>query len=402
MKNKFFEILARYPKVMRTISSAYNLFFGEMLLFYYLFRIFPIKRKKILFCSYYGKGYGDNPKYIAEEIIRQGLDYELVWLLKKGLEHEHGLPSQIRHVRYGSLRAVYEYVTSRVWVDNSRKTGSVRKRKGQFYIQTWHGSLGIKRCEKDAEQSLDRSYIDRAKNDSKMADLFLANCNYIKNMFENSFWYDGEIMNNGLPRNDLMFTDTKEVKRKICKLFGLDTDIKIALYAPTFRKSYTTDVYDIDYQRCLKALEKRFDGEWVFFIRLHPNMSDKDLSIEYGDQIINVSNYLDGQELFVSTDFGVSDYSAVMYDFGLRRIPSFLYTPDIDEYMKDRNFNFSLYDLPFIITRNNEELEQAILKFNEEEYLQRLEAHLKPEEITDDGKASSRVVKWINSRISDY
>ena len=31
-----------------------------------IFRLFPIDRRKVVFCSYYGKGYSDNPKAVAE------------------------------------------------------------------------------------------------------------------------------------------------------------------------------------------------------------------------------------------------------------------------------------------------------------------------------------------------
>ena len=35
-----------------------------------LFRLAPIGRKKVVFCSYYGKGYSDSPKAIAEALLR--------------------------------------------------------------------------------------------------------------------------------------------------------------------------------------------------------------------------------------------------------------------------------------------------------------------------------------------
>lgn len=43
----------------------------------YFLWLFPINKNKIVICNYYGKGYGDNGKYIVEEIIKQGLDYDI-------------------------------------------------------------------------------------------------------------------------------------------------------------------------------------------------------------------------------------------------------------------------------------------------------------------------------------
>lgn len=41
----------------------------------------PIKENRIVFDNFGGKGYGDSTKYIAEELIKSGRNYELVWLV---------------------------------------------------------------------------------------------------------------------------------------------------------------------------------------------------------------------------------------------------------------------------------------------------------------------------------
>ena len=52
---------------------------------YLVCSIFPIRRNKIVFSAFEGGGYGCNPKYIAEELIRrmheEGKVYEMVWLV---------------------------------------------------------------------------------------------------------------------------------------------------------------------------------------------------------------------------------------------------------------------------------------------------------------------------------
>ena len=47
-----------------------------------IFRLFPINQRKVVFCSYYGKGYSDNPKAIAESLLASGQHLKLVWLLQ--------------------------------------------------------------------------------------------------------------------------------------------------------------------------------------------------------------------------------------------------------------------------------------------------------------------------------
>ncbi|MBQ8430744.1 MAG: CDP-glycerol glycerophosphotransferase family protein [Clostridia bacterium] len=60
-------------------------------------------------------------------------------------------------------------------VNNFRFAKKYKKRKKQFYIQTWHGStIAYKMIEKDVEDSLSKNYVEKAKHDSKFIDFLLA------------------------------------------------------------------------------------------------------------------------------------------------------------------------------------------------------------------------------------
>ncbi len=66
-----------------------------------------------------------------------------------------------------SLKYFYELCTSKVIITNYRTTDLFKKRKGQYYIQTWHSSLRLKQIEQDTENSLQPHYIEMAKKDSE-------------------------------------------------------------------------------------------------------------------------------------------------------------------------------------------------------------------------------------------
>ena len=51
-----------------------------MRLFQRFLNLLPVKRRKVVFANFFGRGWGDNPKYIAAELMRQHAGYELVWL----------------------------------------------------------------------------------------------------------------------------------------------------------------------------------------------------------------------------------------------------------------------------------------------------------------------------------
>lgn len=70
----------------------------DIIFTYYCLRIFPINNKKIVITNFYGKGYGDNCKYIAEEVLRRKLGCDIVWIVKS--DNKMDLPKQIRTVRY--------------------------------------------------------------------------------------------------------------------------------------------------------------------------------------------------------------------------------------------------------------------------------------------------------------
>ena len=92
-----------------------------------LCRLLPVKRKKVVFCSFGGKGFGDNPKAIALALLETAPELDLVWLTR---DLQISLPEGIRPCRFGTARAVYELSRAKVWVDNSR-CGAKYKKKSQ-------------------------------------------------------------------------------------------------------------------------------------------------------------------------------------------------------------------------------------------------------------------------------
>ena len=109
-----------------------NLFFRLFRrLFWIICRAFPVKNNKIVFQSYYGRGYSDNPKYLAEALRKSGKALDFVWVTN-GRE-DSAVPDGFRVVRFRGLRYIYEMSTAKVWVDNSRKEYCMKK-KNQYYM----------------------------------------------------------------------------------------------------------------------------------------------------------------------------------------------------------------------------------------------------------------------------
>ena len=326
-----------------------------------LFSLLPKDRKKVFCQSFIGRGYSDNPKPLAEELLRRG--YSVYWTVK-GEKEAASLPKEIHPVFLGTFGEIYHRATAGVWIDNCRKWGHLFKRPGQYYIQTWHG-FPLKRIEGDAVEALDPEYVETAKKDSQMADLFLSDSRFLTEIYRRAFWYDGDILECGFPRNDLLFGEHPELAEKVRNALGLEQGKRLLLYAPTYRKDKGLSVYDVDYARCVKALEKRFGGEWLILARLHPNVAEKAAELKLPPMVRNASDYPDIGELYLACDALLTDYSSSMFDFMNTGKPCFLYVNDLAAYENDRNFTFDLNLLPFSRVADNNALEESILSFEE-------------------------------------
>lgn len=365
-----------------------------------LFKLFSLNRSKVVLSNFHGNGYGDNPKYIADEIIRQNLDYDLVWLARREIMKSRIFPNKIRLVRVNSIRAIYEMATAKVWVGNVRQPRDILKRKGQYYIQTSHGGLALKRVEKDVEEQLDPLYVKDAKTDSQKVDVFLSNSSWFTCLVRSSFWYEGEIMESGFPRTDVLLSNSREVTQRVREYFGIPKHIKIVLYAPTFRRDHVLGAYNLDVSLCLEALSRRFSGEWILITRLHPNIDYKSDSLSYGANCLNGTNYDDVQELLCAADVVITDYSGIMFDFAIRRLPVLLYTPDVNRYKADRQFYFSFEELPFPVSQNNQGLVSNIIHFDTDAYVEKVNLFLTGACVFERGDAARKVVDRIRSYIS--
>lgn len=363
----------------------------------YFFRCFPVKKNKLFFFSYYGSQYGCNPKYITEYILEQipKEKFDIVWAFTDPAKIKD--TKGIRQVRMMSIRYFYEICTSKVIITNFRTTDVFRKRKGQYYIQTWHSSLRLKQIEKDAITSLPAHYVEMAKKDSQKCDLLLSGCQYSTAILKRSFWYKGEIFEHGTPRNDVLLKEAPGKQEKIRSALGLPTDYKIVLYAPTFRKNEDLAIYDLDYPSVLQSLRRKFGGEWMALVKLHPHLLSATFRLGAHENVLNVTQYDDIQELLTIADVVITDYSSLMFDYAMTQKPCFLYVPDMEKYIKqDRSLYFDLKALPFRIAKTQAQLLKEVASFDGENYHVDLHTFFKKVGSFEEGKASERVVARIS------
>lgn len=390
---------------------------------FYLFRIFPIHKKKIVFCCIEGTtGYTCNPKYIAEEFIRRGEGYELVWLVN---DLSKKFPKQIKVVHNSLWKRAYHLTTAHFWIDNSRKQLEARKRKGQIYIQTWHAKLGFKPTCLDRGASFSKIAYLVSKHDSDMIDYVLSNSKWYDDTLPTGMLYEGKILRTGSPRCDILVNDRTLIRGKVRRDYGLPEDAKILMYAPTFRggSQGTNRAIEVnqgfpDYKKLIHVLEQHIGGEWYIFLRLHPQlvarnmdqgmaMNGKSEDINKAGQAVNtkpdkrnlvidVSRVDDMYEILAGCDAFMTDYSSAAFDAAVMKVPVFLYADDYKQYEGERGkLLWDLRKLPFPLAINDEELEKQIRNFDQEQYLNDLDRLFRETEMAEDGNGAGCVVETI-------
>lgn len=314
-------------KIRRKLQKIKWVIFGA------IFRKCKIQNNKIVVDNFLGRGYGDNPKYIIDEIMSIKPGHTIVWVVDKCTDTSL-FPKKIRLVKTNSIRFIYEYATAKIWIDNVKNNYKGRKRNGQFYLQTWHGGIGFKKVEREAVETLNPDYVKASIYDSKQIDLMISNSKWVTNNYRENFWYSGKILETGLPRNDVFFKDIEGSRQRVENYFN--TKKRIILYAPTFREYLTIEkqiaLFSMDYNKLTEVVRNKFGSEYVVIIRVHPNIASY-FKIQENEYIKNGSQYPDMQELLVATDILIADFSSSVFDFMLKSSRIFLFAPDYEEYV---------------------------------------------------------------------
>lgn len=365
----------------------------------------PVEKNKIVFCNFNGNGYGCNPKYIAQEIIKRKLPYDIVWLVKNVKKElvKGTFPQQIRLIGYGTKLGLKELASAKLWVNNQRMNYFIKKgltkKEGQYFIQTWHGSLGIKKLDADVDaftNEYKQEWVERSKFDSSMWDYLLTNSEFENKIFRHALWFNNEIRGFGHPRNDIFFKNSAHIVKKVKEFYQIPENKKILLYVPSFRDDNNIECYGLNYDKVLEALEEKFGSEWVCISRLHPRAKKFDSQIiPESEKIIDGTYYSDIQELLVSCDCAITDYSSCIFDFMLSKKAGFIFATDIDKFNNDRGFYYPLEATPFPVASDNETLVKNIKSFDYNKYRSEVENFLKAKGCIEDGLASERTVDLI-------
>ena len=296
--------------------------------------------------------------------------------------------------------AYYEALARcRYVISNDDMPGHFRKRDGQTYLQTWHGTP-LKKIGFDIERpqfAAGTAYFGHLSQDVAKWDLLLSQNPFSTAIFRHAFGFDGEIFEYGYPRNDLLGRADPAMIAQIRERLGLPDGKRVVLYAPTWRDNqfYASGRYRFDLRLDLDRAWQTLGADHVLLIRGHHHLADDVPGGMRPGFAINVTRYPDIAELFCVSDMLITDYSAAMFDFAVTGKPILLYTYDLAAYRDIlRGFSFDLAaEAPGPLLATSDEVLAAVRDVNAlaASHRARYEAFAARYCPLDDGKAAARL-----------
>ncbi|UYM06992.1 CDP-glycerol glycerophosphotransferase family protein [Solicola gregarius] len=299
------------------------------------------RRRGLLIRSYFGESATDSGLGLQRELQRRGVDMDIYWSVQ-----DHSIP-----VPDGAIPVIqnsYEWYgllnSAKYYLDNMYQPEYHQKPDGQVIIQTFHGypfkTMGHPHWE--------QSHFSRAKIDSYDArardwDYLVSPASYATPLLKRDFAYDGEVLEIGYPRNDVLFApEAPQIRAEVRRVLGIADHQTAVLYAPTFRDYLSPDdmraemVDFLDLDEAAQGL----GGDYVLLVRGHAFNARTDTRVGRRGGIIDVTDYPLVSDLYLAVDAAVVDYSSLRFDFGVTGKPMIFHVPDLEHYKSTRGWLF--------------------------------------------------------------
>lgn len=148
-------------------------------------------------------------------------------------------------------------------------------------------------------------------------------------------------------------------------------------------------------------MKERLSDDYVLIVKYHYSVKDNIDWDKYSPFIIECNELWDIQELYLISDFLITDYSSVMFDYAILKRPMLFFTYDLEFYKKNlRDFYFDMVEeVPGPIAKTTEELINEIESFDIESYIEKYgekyNAFTEKYNEFDDGTASNEIIKLL-------
>lgn len=221
------------------------------------------------------------------------------------------------------------------------------KKEGQVITNTWHGTP-LKMMGKDVGN---RAYdMGNVQKNHLMADYLIYPSDYMKDIMVSAYLlknlYQGRILCSGYPRNSVFFD--KEKSRELREKLHLEGK-RLYGYMPTWRgvlKQIDSEKMTSQLEYYFVKLDENLTDDEIFFVRLHPFISD---AIDYSNYV-HIKPFpagYDAYDILNICDCMVTDYSSILFDYANSGNKIVLFVYDREYYMDERGVYVSMDTFPF-------------------------------------------------------
>ena len=367
-----------------------------------------IDDKLVYFRTFSGRGYSDSPKAMYEYMLTapEYRDFRFVWCFKEPKKFAFLKNDRTELVKFRTKADNKALRKAKYWITNYRMLNYQYPRKGQIYVQCWHGTP-LKRLGYDLESSDNvmnsmAEIREKYRSDAKKFTYILSPSPFCTEKFA-SAWnlvktgQTHKIIEEGYPRNDRLINTTPAEREELRKSLGVEGK-KVILYAPTWRDNQHTsgEGYTYKTEVDFDKLQRELGDEYVILFRAHYLVANSFDFAKYKGFVQDVSSYSDINELYIAADILITDYSSVFFDYANLRKPVIFYMYDLEEYANNlRGFYISLDELPGPIVRDEDALIEEVRKTDGWKPDEKYEQFCKKYNPKDDGHASERTLARI-------
>lgn len=254
-------------------------------------------------------------------------------------------------IKYKSLKGIYLVLRAKYFFHHyGIKQINPVLQMGAVHLDFWHGTP-LKKIRYDVvpKDNKKRNFLVRFLDKKTIEYVSSTSEKLSKDILTRAFAVPmDQMLNFGYPRTDILKLNKKETydfvkvysPELIPYLDECNKFKKVLLYMPTWRDdnpNYFSDA-KIDFEKLNDTLKQL---NYVLFLKLHP--LTKNASVDGYTNIIQINNDVDIYPFLNYTDFLITDYSSIYFDYLLLDKEIVFIPYDYENYIKNRELYFS-YD----------------------------------------------------------
>lgn len=357
----------------------------------------PLNKKMILLESRSGSALESNIFAILKELQKDVYrSFCLVLSVRRDSENtiknkiiQHEL--RVKTVTTGSVAYYYYLSRAGYLVSDTSFPGRFIKKKGQIYLNTWHGTP-LKKMGRDNQA--ETVLMGNVMRNLLCADFLVFPNEYMEEKMSGAYMlkelYKGTVLHEGYPRNDVFCAGESGISPEVPRGFS---GKHLFAYFPTYRGIFDS-IEEKSYLRTLNGFLKIWDSglheDELLLVKLHPFIH---AGIDFGKyrHIRPFPGVWDTNEGLSRCEALITDYSSVMYDYAISRNKIILFAYDRGEYENTRGMYDDIRQYPFQYTEKAEEVLSLLHQSGGgagDEFLKKYATY-------EDGSGASRICRHV-------